>query len=134
MAAIPPPQVPGLFMGPLRFSGQYDKTADYTIPANAFIGALFTNAGAVGAVVITLPALAPNRVFGFRVIADQTLTVASAAGDDMVTKNDASADSVAFSTANEKIGGGVLIESNSDGTKWLVTNISAGSNTITVAT
>ena len=84
--------------------------------------------------MFTLPALANGYKFGFRVQADQTITVASAAGDDMVAFNDASADSVAFSTGGAKVGGLVVVYTNPAGTKWIVEDHSAGANTITVAT
>lgn len=109
------------------------KTADYTVVA-ADNFTLFDNVGAAGAVTFTLPALANGYFFGFRVQADQTVTVASVAGDDMVVFNDASADSVAFSTGGQKIGGMVVVYSNPGATKWIVENRSAGANTITVAT
>lgn len=121
--------------GPIQYPimREVAKTADYTVVA-ADNGTTFTNTGAAGAVVFTLPALAPGLAFEFRVVADQNVTVASVAGDDMIVFNDAAADSVAFSTAGQKIGGGVLVFSNAAGTKWYVRNASAGANTITVAT
>jgi len=110
------------------------KTANYTV-LTTDNGTLFTNTGASGAVVFTLPTLAAGLVYEFLVTADQSVTVASAAGDDMVVFNDATADSVAFSTSSEKIGGSLLIFSNSAGTKWYVNQVSAGSaHTLTVAT
>lgn len=109
------------------------KTADYTVVANDNF-TLFDNVGASGAVTFTLPTLANGYFFGFRVQADQNVTVASAAGDDMIAFNDASADSVAFSTSGEKIGGMVVVYSNPGATKWIVENRSAGANTVTVAT
>ena len=130
---MPVPFVPGLFMGYLPFRGEVAKTADYTLTARDS-GNLFTNTGASGAVTFTLPTIAPNLFFAFRVVADQTVTIASAgSNDNIVAYNDASADSVAFSTSSQKVGGGVILHSNQAGTKWYVTNISAGANTITVA-
>lgn len=108
------------------------KTADYTVLA-ADNFTLFDNTGASGAVTFTLPTLANGLAFWFKVAADQTVTVASAAGNDMIAFNDASASSVAFSTSGQKIGGGVLVYANPGATKWLVEDISAGANTITVA-
>lgn len=108
------------------------KTADYTILA-ADNFTLFHNTGAVGAVNLTLPSLANGYAFGVKVVADQTVTVTSAAGNDIIAFNDAAASSVAFSTPNQKIGGGFLIYSNPAATGWQVQNISAGANTITVA-
>lgn len=108
------------------------KTADYTV-TEADNGTLFTNTGAGGAVIFTLPALQAGLVYEFLVVADQTVTVASAAGDDIVAFNDASADSLAFSTGGQKIGGHLVLRTNAAGTKWYVDNLSPG-NTITVAT
>ncbi len=108
------------------------KTANYTIVASDNL-THFTNTGAVGAVTFTLPAIANGYAFWFRVVADQTVTVASAEGANMVALHNAVASSVAFSTGNQKIGGGFLIYSNPAGTLWYVENTSAGTNTITVA-
>jgi hypothetical protein len=107
------------------------KTSDYTIVA-ADTGKLFTNTGATGAVTFTLPTLAAGLVFDFFVVADQNVTVASAAGDDMVIFNDVAADSAAFSTAGQLIGGRLRVTSNAAATKWYVENLSV--NTLTVAT
>lgn len=109
------------------------KTADYTVVA-ADNFTLFDNVGAGGAVTFTLPALANGYLFGFRVQADQTITVASNEGDNMVAFNDASADSVAFSTGGSKVGGTFWVYTNPDATKWIVENHSAGANAVTVAT
>ena len=110
------------------------KTAAYTVVA-ADNFTLFDNVGATGAVTFTLPTLANGYLFGFRVQADQDITVASAAGDDMIVFNDASADSVAFSTASERIGGMFVVYPNPGATKWIVEQRSAGSaHTVTVAT
>ena len=109
------------------------KTAAYTVVANDNY-TLFDNVGATGAVTFTLPALANGYLFGFRAQADFTITIASAEGDNMVALNDASADSVAFSTASGIIGGMVWVYTNPGATKWIVENHSAGANTVTVAT
>jgi hypothetical protein len=61
------------------------------------------------------------------------MIVASAEGTNMVALNNLSATSVAFQTGSGLIGGGFMIYSNPAGNKWIVQNISAGSNTITVA-
>lgn len=129
----PPPMVPGLFFGCLPFKSVEAKTADYTVLATD-VGKLFTNEGAAGAVIFTLPTIAPNLIFGFYVMADQDVTIASAgSNDNIVAFNDASADSIAFSTSGEKIGGAAILMSNNAGTKWLAFNVSAGANTVTVA-
>lgn len=109
------------------------KTSNYTVVANDNFS-MFDNVGATGAVTFTLPALANGYCFGFRAQADQNILVASNEGDNMVAFNDASADSVAFSTSGEKIGGVFRVYSNPGATKWIVENLSAGANTVTVAT
>lgn len=108
------------------------KTAAYSVIANDNMS-LFDNVGAVGAVTFTLPAIANGYLFGFRVQADQTITVSSNEGTNMIAFNNVSASSVAFSTGGQKIGGMVYVYSNPGATKWVVENASAGTNTITVA-
>lgn len=108
------------------------KTAAYTIVASDNMS-IFDNTSAGGAVTFTLPAIANGYFFGFRVQADQTVTVQSAEGANMVALNNAVASSVAFSTGSGKIGGNLHIYTNPAGNKWIVENHSAGSNTITVA-
>lgn len=94
------------------------KTADYTI-TEADNGTLFTNRGAGGAVNFTLPATAEKMLrYGVYVAADQSVTVTAGTADTMVVFNDAAADSVALSTAGDKVG--ALIEIIGDGTGWLV--------------
>ena len=94
------------------------KTADYTV-VTADHGTLFTNRGAAGAVNFTLPTTAYKGMrFGCYVVADQTLTVTSGTADTMVVYNDATADSVSFGSAGDKIGG--MFEVVGDGTGWLV--------------
>lgn len=106
------------------------KTADYTVTA-ADNGTLFTNLGAVGAVTFTLPTRARGLNFGFMAIADQTITVASAGSlDDIVTFNDAAADSIAFSTGGSKIGAHVRLYCNPAETLWYMELLCK--NTLTV--
>jgi len=112
------------------------KTADYTV-TEADNNTLFTNRGAAGAVIFTLPTTAKKGLrYGFHVIADQSVTVASGTADTMISFNDAAADSVAFSTASEKIGGRFVVEG--DGTGWMVTasafGLGATAQTVTTAT
>lgn len=108
------------------------KTAAYTVLA-ADNYTLFDNVGATGAITFTLPTLANGYLFGFRVQADQSVTVTSSEGTNMVAFNNASATSVAFSTGSAKMGGMVYVYTNPGATKWIVENASAGANTITVA-
>lgn len=109
------------------------KTANYTVLTTDH-GTLFTNRGATGAVNFTLPATAYKGLrFAFYVVADQNVTVTAGTADTMVAFNDAAADSVAFSTSAEKVGG--MIEVIGDGTGWLVMpRLGQDSQTVTVAT
>lgn len=110
------------------------KTADYTVTA-AENGALFTTRGAAGAVNFTLPAIKRGLEFSFYNEADQNMTVTAAAADTLVTFNDLAADSVAYSTASEKIGGSFTIRPNDDASKWLVIGgLAAETQTPSVAT
>ena len=109
------------------------KTANYTLTQSDW-GCIFTNRGATGAITFTLPAVSgtPAGAYAtFFVVADQTVTVAGTAGE-LVTFNDAAANSVAFSTASEKIGAGVTVVC--DGTSWLVMPMTEETQTMTVAT
>lgn len=103
------------------FSGILDiqaKTADYTV-LEADNNALFTNRGAGGAVNFTLPATAKKGLsYRFYVVADQTVTLTAGTADTLITYNDAAADSVALSTAGNKIGGAFQVVG--DGTGWLL--------------
>ncbi len=108
------------------------KAANYTVLATD-IGTFFY--ATTGAVTFTLPALAAGLYFWFYNTVDANMTVASAAGDDIITDGDAAADSVAFSTASHKIGGGVLVFANEAGTAWLTMFAGAApANVVTVAT
>lgn len=115
------------------------KTADYTIisPATSLgdrSGTVFTNRGAAGAVVFTLPAPAPNIAgveYEFLGIADQSMTVATATADTLIVVNDIAADSLAMSTASHKIGAHMRFIC--DGTSWIAWGDSVG-DTFTVAT
>lgn len=100
------------------FINEVAKTANYTIVAGDN-GILFTNTAAGGAVVFTLPAIGKGYYFGFLVTADQSVTVSSAAGSDMVTIASITASSVAFTTSGQKIGRWLRVYSNLAGDKWL---------------
>lgn len=107
------------------------KTASYTVVAGD-VGTFFTTTGASGAVVFTLPAIAAGLYFWFLNTVDQSMTVTSAAGTDIVTFDNAEATSLAFSTSSEKIGGFLFVQANQAGTKWYAQNLSFA-NTVTVA-
>jgi hypothetical protein len=105
------------------------KTASYSInPTFDLGGTRFTNRGATGAVTFTLPTLnnQPDYVgiwFEFQGVADQTFTVAAAAGK-AVALNNAACASLACSTGGQKIG--ALIRATWDGTSWLLTGEAVG--------
>jgi hypothetical protein len=83
------------------------KTADYTCTVNDS-GTIFHTTGATAAVNFTLPAIGDGPFhFTFIAGADVDLTVTAETADTMVTYNDLAADSIAFSTSSEKIGGAV---------------------------
>ena len=82
-------------------------------------GALITTEGSTGAVTLTLPAVASSDGVHYWFVngEDQNMIIA-APSDTMVTFNDVAADSVAFQTSNEKVGGGAF--AYCDGTKWFM--------------
>ena len=116
------------------------KAADYTVkyPMDA-AGTEFTNRGATGTVIFTLPT--PGRQllgvsYRVRGVADYTVTVAGAAAGDLLTKNDAAANSLSAQTSGEKIGALIeaVCEESAEGTfKWAIAGVAVGI-TYTVAT
>jgi hypothetical protein len=100
------------------------KTAAYTLSTGDF-GTLFTTTGATQAIVFTLPS--PTSASGewaeFMNTVGQNMTVKTGAAGLMVTYNDATASSVAVSTANNLIGTGFRMVS--DGTKWIAFTMQA---------
>lgn len=104
------------------------KAADYTVVAadnHKFFTAI------TGAVNFTLPTLAVGLEFTFFNAVDANMTVTSAAGDDMITANDLAADSVAFSTTGDKIGGCVRVIADVAAAKWIVIKMCSNAMTIT---
>lgn len=94
------------------------KTADYAV-VNADAGSAFITTGAVAPVVFTLPAdPVKDMVFWFYNAADQDMTIVAGTPDSLIVFNDLAADSVALSTAGEKIGGSFKVIGT--GTAWLV--------------
>lgn len=116
----------------LPWKNEVAKTADYTV-LTTDAGTLFTNTGAGGAVNFTLPTIARGLHYWFLATVNQNVTVTSAEGDNIVAFNDAAADSLAGSTASEKIGAFLHFFANQAGDKWYVMNHSFA-NTVTVAT
>lgn len=96
------PLVNGL---PLRWTEA--KTAAYQVTKEDS-GTIFHTTGATAAVTFTLPPISDGP-FHFMFIsgADVAMTVAAKTADTAVTYNDLAADSVAFSTSSEIIGGSV---------------------------
>lgn len=108
--------------------GIYRKSTNYTLTA-ADTGLMFL---ATGAATFTLPTKQNGLTYRIAQLADNDLTISGSS--DLVHKGNAGASSVAFSTANQKIGSQVLIECvyTTTGTlKWLVTNL--GGTTATVS-
>lgn len=77
---------------------------------------------ATAATVFTLPAIKPGLEFDFVNTANTNMSVASSEGDNIIVGNDASADSVAFSTAGQLIGARLRVKSLYVGTvlKWVL--------------
>lgn len=123
------------FWTPPKYRRVIAKTADYTILKSDH-GTLFTNVGAMGAVAFTLPAVADAGGFevGFWVVADQSVTIASAgSNDNIVFFNDAAADSLAISTMSEKIGARLHFTFVPQVDKWMVDYSGPPNTTVTVA-
>lgn len=111
------------------------KTASYQIVPGD-IGKTFTNRGASGAVTFTLPVVADLTAgwwCRFFVVENQSFVIASSgSADNIVTFNDAGADSVTINTSAERIGFGATYIW--DGTGWLAFhNLGAETQTPTIA-
>jgi len=110
------------------------KTADYVITEDD-MGTLFTNRGAAGLVMFTLPvphAGLAGAVIRLLAVASQATGFASAAADTLLTFNDAAADDVVLQTASEIIGG--TLEAVCDGTQWCILPMTYPAQTITIDT
>lgn len=85
------------------------KTASYQVTKQDS-GTIFLTTGATAGVTFTLPPISDGP-FHFRFIncADVDMTVTAKVADTMLTYNDLAADSIAFSTSSEKIGGEVEV-------------------------
>ena len=96
------------------------KTAAYTMKPDD-VGTLFTNYGASGAVTLTTPKFTQiwdGWMCWVFVAADQSVTVTAGDVDTVCAFNDAAADSVAFSTASKKVGGGLMCVADVTNSKW----------------
>ncbi len=96
------------------------KTAAYQVlPSD--LGTMFTTRGNLASITFTLPNTATIETgwwCKFFNVADFEFIIASyASSDNIVTKNDAGADTLTWTTATELIGGAV--EVTWDGTGWL---------------
>jgi hypothetical protein len=94
------------------------KIADYPL-TGADTGGFFTNTGATGAVIFTLPAVATSTGWWYDIMvtAAQTVTI-TAPANKLVTFNNAAATSIAFDQVGKKVGMGVRV--TCDGAKWIV--------------
>ncbi len=107
-------------------------TADYTVTDQDF-GKRFTTTGGGGARVFTMldPAGFDGEWVEFFNTVDQSMTVkAGASGHAFIVFDDLTATSVAYSTANNKIGSGFRL--TSDGIVWMVETINAAAGAATV--
>jgi hypothetical protein len=114
----------GVLMHP---RGVYRKSSNYSVVAGDN-GLLFI---ATAQVTFTLPTKQNGLAFRFMQTSDNNMVIAGSS--DIIAKNNASASSVTFSTANEKIGSQVLVECvyvNTSTLKWVVTNLGATTPTV----
>lgn len=128
-----------IFTGQAYLSGPKKKTVantDGSITIDAtHSGKMITTRGAGGATTVTLPTVAAGFTgVHFHVFncVDQDLTLSAQTAGEIMFKNDLAANSVAFSTAGEKIGAAAFVMC--DGTSWLVMPLAEEATTITVAT
>jgi hypothetical protein len=108
------------------------KTADYALGAKD-AGGFFTNRGATGTVIFSLPGpttVPAGTFYDFYGMVAYTLTI-SAVTALMVTFNNAAATSISFQTSSELIGGGARLVN--DGTSWLAILLVGEAQTVTVA-
>jgi len=94
---------------------------------------IWTTRGASGAVTFTLPAAATagaGKWVEFYNVADQNMIIAGQ-DEELVVFNDLTADSIAFQTTSEKIGGGVRCVC--DGTSWICVPLATETQTVTIA-
>jgi hypothetical protein len=92
----------------------------YTVAFPGNHGEIITNRGG-GALTVTLPAPSTANLgceVSFFQVAAGDFVVGTAAGEQIVTYNNATADSLLNGTDNEEIGNGLTVVS--DGTSWLV--------------
>lgn len=95
------------------------KTSNYSILASD-IKTRFTNAGASGTVVLTLPTAVAGMVYAFYVLAAQTLTIT--AGTGATIRNAASVSSSA-GTASASTVGNVIVLTAVSSTSWITESV-----------
>jgi hypothetical protein len=96
-------------------------------------GKVITTRGAAGATTVTLPTVAAGLTgvhFWVFNCVDQDLTLSAQTAGQIMFKHDVAADSVAASTASEKIGAAFFV--HCDGTSWLVMPMCEEAVTLTV--
>lgn len=107
------------------------KTSDYTI-LNSDLPCIFTNRGASGTVIFTLPANSAS-VQGARVefytVAAQVITITSNPADTLVVHADAAADTISSAATI-----GQHFKCIFDGTAWLVVSNPSAATTATAVT
>lgn len=94
------------------------RTADLTLNVNGNVGTWYTNTGATGEIILTLPTAATGRRFMFAVDAAQYLRV-KAAGTDTI--RDAATVSAAAGYIRANVAGNVLEVTCIASGKWYVT-------------
>ncbi len=121
------------YVGGLPFRWMEAKTASYQVTKEDS-GTVFHTTGATAAVTFTLPPITDGPFYFLFVCgADIGMVVASKVADTAVTFNDLLADSVAFSTSSEMIGG--VIEVFCDGTTlFVLPRLASEGQTVTIAT
>lgn len=113
----------GKLTGPFLHNRELIVTGDTTVTA-ADNGTLFVVTGSSGATTFTLPTFERGLSFEFLQLDDQNMAVASAgSSDNIIGKNDAAADSLTFSTANNKVGAHCRVRSLEVVNKWMVDNL-----------
>ncbi len=128
--------IPLLYPNPATgISAPDTATTELAVTANTTLtvvnnGALYTNAGANTAVTITLPAISEGLCYDFLAIAANNLLVKSAEGNNIVAANTVLANTVAFQSANDIIGGHMRLFTNANGTKWYIRKWSSNALTI----
>jgi hypothetical protein len=103
------------------------KTANYTLlPTDNFTR--IDNTGAGGEVDIVLPPIANGYYFGAYCMANQVLKFISNEGNNLVGTT-----ATQSQVSGTAIGAGFEVYANPQGTKWMVSNLSSGTQTLTFA-